>query len=84
MPVIRGLNVELGDDQNLHVIGTDWVIKNPLIGKGLELDLGQLWWAIWSEDQHNKLDPIRLKAMLLNSAQMSVGRLMEILKEDTL
>lgn len=82
MVTVNGLQVELGKDLNLHVVGTDLVIENPLIGKGLELDLGHLWLSIWAEGQHNKLDPLRLRALLLNAAGASVGRLMEILKEE--
>jgi hypothetical protein len=78
----NGIEVELGADQKLHVVGTDLVIDNPLVGKGLELDLGQLWLSIWAEDQHNKLDSTRLRALLLNAAQASVGKLITLLKED--
>lgn len=78
----NGLIVELGADQNIHVVGTDLVIENPLIGKGLELNLGQLWLSIWCEGQHNKLDSQRLRALLLNAAQVSVGKIIEILKKE--
>jgi hypothetical protein len=77
----NGLEVELGDDQNLHVVGTDLVIENPFVGKGLELNLGLLWLMVWAEDQHNKQDPSRLRALLLNAAQASVGNVLSILKE---
>lgn len=77
----NGLEVQLGDDGHLHVLGTDLVIENPFLNKGLELDLGQLWLMIWMENQHNKLDPSRLRALLLNAAQASVGKTIEILKE---
>lgn len=78
----HGLEVMLGDDQNLHVVGSDLVIENPFLGKGLELDLGQLWLSIWAEGQHNKQDQGRLRALLLNAAQASVMRVLSILKEE--
>ncbi len=77
----RGLEVTLGDDKKLHVVGTDLVIDNPLVGKDLELDLGTLWLSIWAEDQHNKLESGRLAALLLNAAHMSVSKIVAILKE---
>lgn len=77
----NGLDVKLGEDGNIYVVGTDLVIENPLIGKGLELDLGVLWFSIWREDQHNKLESGRLAALLLNASQASVSRLITILKE---
>lgn len=77
----NGLDVELGEDGNIHVVGTDLVIENPLIGKGLELDLGELWFSIWKENQHNRLDSSRLGALLLNASQASVSKLITILKE---
>lgn len=78
----HGITVELGDDQNLHVVGTDLMIENPFLGKGLELDLGQLWLSVWAEGQHNKQDPSRLRALLLNAAQASVSKVLSILKEE--
>lgn len=78
----HGMDVSLDKDQNICVVGSGLVIENPFVGKGLELDLGLLWMSIWAEDQHNKLDPIRLRALLLNAAQASVGKVITLLKEE--
>lgn len=77
----HGLTVQVGSDRHLHVVGSDLVIENPLLGKGLELDLGQLWAALWAEDQHNHPNPARIRALLLNAAGMAVSRVISILEE---
>lgn len=75
----HGLNVYVGDDQHLHVEGSDLVIENPLLGKGLDLNLGLLWLYLWSTDQHNNPNPSRVRSMLLNAASASVSKIMQIL-----
>lgn len=77
----HGLTVSVDANKNLRVDGSDLVIENPLLGKGLELDLGLLWMLLWANDQHNKPDSARIRALLLNVAGVSVSRVISILKE---
>lgn len=78
----HGLDVVIGEDQHLHVLGSDLVIENPFLGSGVEVDLGLLWASIWAEDLHNRPNPHRLRALLLNAAQVSVNRIMTILTKE--
>lgn len=79
----HGLTVQIGEDKHLHVVGSDLVIENPLLGKGLEFDLGRLWLLLWASNQHNKPDSARIRALLLNAAHVSVSRVISILKGES-
>lgn len=74
--IVRGLDVTVADNGDLHVEGLG-VIDNPLKGLDLGIDVGQLWLALWAENQHNKPDSKRVRAILLNALDLSVQKVLQ-------
>lgn len=72
----KDLKVSVMDNGDLQVEGLG-VVANPLTKLDVGIDLGQLWLALWLEDQHNQPNPARVRAILLNSLNLSVQQVLQ-------
>lgn len=78
----RKVTVTVLENGDLDVDGLG-VIDNPLVGRvTLEpIDLGSLWFKLWAEDLHNNPNSGRVKAILLNELNISVGEILSAMRE---
>lgn len=78
---VLSMEVVAQPDGDLRVVGTDYVIANPLKDLQVPLDMGELWLRLWAENQHNKPNSTRIRAILLNQMGLSVQSIMTALQE---
>lgn len=78
--LVKGLSVDVLPDGDLQVEGLGRV-PNPLKSLELTPDLGQLWLALWAEDQHFKPNSARIRGILLNNLNLSVAQVIQAITQ---
>lgn len=80
--IVNGLNVTVDSNGDLVVEGLG-VVHNPLTSLDLSVDYGQLWLSIWAEGLYNKPVSARIRALLLNSLDLSVQKVIQAITKQT-
>ncbi len=73
---IRGMYVTVAENGDLMIEGVG-VVVNPLRQLDLRVDIGQLWLGIWAEALYDKPNAQRIRALLLNSMDLSVQQVIQ-------